>query len=47
MGDAMNEALDIAVSFIFVILLSTVLLIVGMLGYAAAKWVRTMWDEEV
>ena len=47
MGYAMNEALDIALSFMLLIFACTVVLIVGALGYAAAKWVRTMWDEEV
>ena len=43
----MNEALDIALSFMLIIFASTIMLIIGALGYAAAKWVKTMWDEEV
>lgn len=43
----MNEALDIAISFMLLIFVSTAVLIIGALGYAAARWVRTMWDEEV
>ena len=47
MGGAMNEALDAAIWFILIILMATIALIAGVLVYSAAKWVRTMWDEEL